>query len=272
MTSSFGQLPPHQYVGLAPWVWVEFESADPPHPFPFLGGVDPAVVLSLHDVHQRLSGAIDIAISYVFAGRTSPTDPALRRRLENAYIEVVHSRPQTPHHIQCWREPDGTFHRDYPLDSSQSAVLRYSGLCVCNAVTQQAVPFAFDSHTAPAIGNVVGWLDGMQQASEIRAGVDRLGMAFGAGLAKHVSEFLDLLMIHHCLSATPRASVRSHWLTHHPGSGSHPSRPCGPDVSAPGSLLVLRSMACSMVCRGPGPFPVDFSAPETGCYFLDPRP
>ena len=93
MTTSFDRLFPEQYVGLFPWVWVEFESSEPPGPFPFLGGVDPQVVASLYEVHGHLSGAIDIAISDVFAGRTSVNDPALGERLENAYMEVVHSRP-----------------------------------------------------------------------------------------------------------------------------------------------------------------------------------
>ena len=69
-----------EHLGLYPWVWVEFESHAPAGPFPFLGGVDPRVVAGLHEVHQRLSGAIDIAISDVFAGRASIKDPALRSR------------------------------------------------------------------------------------------------------------------------------------------------------------------------------------------------
>ncbi len=212
MVMSFGKLLPEQYVGFYPWVWVEFESSEPPSPFPFLGGVDPAVVVSLHDVHQRLSGAIDIAISDVFAGRASCKDPSLRQRLENAYAEVVHSRPHVREHIHCGRDADGAFHWEFPLDATKSATIQYSGLRVCNAMTQQAVPFAFDPQTAPAIGRILGCLDGTQRVLEIGAEIDRMGMAFGAGFAKHVEELLELLMSHECLSITAQTSIQGHWL------------------------------------------------------------
>ncbi len=212
MVSSFGRLLPEQYVGFCPWVWVEFESAEPPSPFPFLGGVDPAVVVSLHDVHQRLSGAIDIAISDVFAGRASSNDPALRQRLENAYAEVVRSRPHVGEHIHCGRDADGKFHWDFSLDPAKSATVHYSGLRICNAVTQQAVPFAFEPPTAPAIGRLLGELHGAQRVGEIRAEIDRMGMAYGFGFAKHLTELLELLATHECLTVTTHSSVQSRWL------------------------------------------------------------
>ena len=68
MMQQWNHVSPDQYLGFPPWVWGEFESSEAPGPFPFLGGVDPSVVACLHEVHQRLSGAIDIAISDVFAG------------------------------------------------------------------------------------------------------------------------------------------------------------------------------------------------------------
>ena len=99
----------NQFVGLQPWVWVQLESAEPPGPFPFMGGVDPAVVASLHEVHGILMSTVETAISDVFAHRTPVDDPAAGRRLEDAYAEVVQSRPRLRQHIRCGRNPDGTF-------------------------------------------------------------------------------------------------------------------------------------------------------------------
>ena len=52
------QLGVNQYVGLQPWVWVQLESAEPPGPFPFMGGVAPEVVGSLHEVHGILMSSL----------------------------------------------------------------------------------------------------------------------------------------------------------------------------------------------------------------------
>ena len=98
---------PTQHVGLNPWVWVQLESTEPPGPFPFLGGVEPEVVSSLHQVHE-------IMMSGIMAKRTSVDDPQLSRRLEDAYAEVVQSRPSLQRHIQCGRKSDGTFHWTIP--------------------------------------------------------------------------------------------------------------------------------------------------------------
>jgi hypothetical protein len=65
-------VPEHHYVGLYPWVWVEFVSTERPGPFPFLAGADPRVVAGLHEVYEHLAGALDITISDVFAGRDPP--------------------------------------------------------------------------------------------------------------------------------------------------------------------------------------------------------
>jgi hypothetical protein len=212
VTISFDRLLPHQYVGLHPWVWVEFESSEPPGPFPFLGGVDPQVVACLHEVHGHLSGALDIAISDVFAGRASVKDPALQCRLENAYAEVVHSRQHLQEHIRCGRDSDGNFHWDFPLDPTKSAILQYTQLRVCNTVTHQAVPFDLYQKMAPAIGRFIGCLDGTQSVGELRAEIERMGMAFGAGFAKYLHEFLEFLEIHDCLAVTTHSSVRNQWL------------------------------------------------------------
>jgi hypothetical protein len=203
---------PDQHVGLYPWVWVEFESAEPPGPFPFLGGVAPGVAAGLHQVHRHLSGAIDIAISDVFAGRASLHDPLLRRRLEDAYAEVVHARPHLRERIKCGRGPDGTFHWEFPLDPSQSAVVRYSGLRVCNPVMRQALPVGMDSQMAPAVGRFIGCLGGTQRVADIHEEVRRMGAVFGKPFATYLNELLDLLCKHDCLAVTDHSSVREHWL------------------------------------------------------------
>ena len=212
MAQFWGALNSEQYVGLWPWVWIQLESSESPGPFPFLGGVAPSVVASLHEVHQHLSGAIDMAISDVFAGRSSGNDPALRTRLENAYAEVVHSRPHWREHIRCRREPDGTFHWEFPLDAAQSATIEYSGLRVFNAATRQVIPFGFDRLMAPAIGRLIGCLDGTQRAAEIRAEIVRIGAASGPDRVKCLAGFLDLLSAHDCLAVSARSSIREHWL------------------------------------------------------------
>lgn len=64
-----------QYVGLAPWVWVQLESNQPPGPFPFVGGVAPEVVASLHEAHSLFLACVETAISDVFSRRASSTIP-----------------------------------------------------------------------------------------------------------------------------------------------------------------------------------------------------
>ena len=86
------RLPKHQYLSLAPWAWVQLESADHPGPFPFVAGVAPEVVASLHEAHALLSSAIDTAISDVFSKRAPLDDPDRQRRLEDAYAEVIRDR------------------------------------------------------------------------------------------------------------------------------------------------------------------------------------
>ena len=44
---------PKLCVGLNPWVWVQLESAEPPGPFPFLGGVAPDVVNAAQRIDEN---------------------------------------------------------------------------------------------------------------------------------------------------------------------------------------------------------------------------
>ena len=57
------KLPSTNYVGLAPWCWVQLESQESPGPFPFVAGVAPEVVASLHEAHGLMMSAIETAIS-----------------------------------------------------------------------------------------------------------------------------------------------------------------------------------------------------------------
>lgn len=199
----------NQYLGFQPWAWAQLESADPPGPFPFMGGVDPAVVDSLHEVHGILMSAVETAISDVFAHRTSVNDPALRGRLEDAYAEVVASRPRLKNHIQCGRNPDGSFLWAFPFDRHQSAVMQYAGVRIFNAVTRQAFPFAFDRPLAPEVGRLLGFLDGTRTIAEIRT------MTAGSGrdAERHLTRLLDQLVTHECLAVSDAASVGSRWQT-----------------------------------------------------------
>lgn len=212
MTPRWDTLRSDLYLGLYPWAWMEFETAEPPGPFPFLGGVAPAVVASLHEVHQRLSGAIDMVISEVFAGRASPHDPTLRTRLENAYAEVVQSRPHLREHIHCGRRPDGTFHWEYPLDPKQSLTVQYAGLRIFNAAARQLAPLRFEPEMAPAVGKLIGCLDGTRTVAEIQAEIQRIEVCFGQKSRQCLSGLLDLLSSLDCLSVTPRSSIRARWL------------------------------------------------------------
>lgn len=206
------RVPLDQCLGFPPWVWSEFESSEPPGPFPFLGGVDQRVVACLHEVHQRLSGAIDIAISDVFAGRTAVRDQQVSRRLENAYAEVVQSRPHLREVITCGRWPDGTFEWRFPLDPTQSASLQYTGLRVFNAETKQMLPFGVAPVLAPMVGRFLGCLDGTRTAGEIQAEIRRARESHGQALAQCLTSLMDGLSSHGYLVVTQRSLVRAHWL------------------------------------------------------------
>jgi L-ascorbate metabolism protein UlaG (beta-lactamase superfamily) len=196
------------YVSLVPWTWIELESADPPGPFPFIGGVAPEVAAGLHEAHSLMQSAIDTAISDVFAHRGPLDDPARRARLEDAYAEVVRSRPHLSAHIRCGRKPDGTFQWEYPHDPAKSATMRYGGLRVFNAVARQAVPFGFDRTPSPTIGKFIGLLDGTHTAGELRAAAEASGPAHAGTLTK----FLEILNGIQALAASPRSSLHAHWL------------------------------------------------------------
>jgi hypothetical protein len=198
------------YVGLAPWVWVQLESAEAPGPFPFVGGVVPEVVAALHEAHSLLQSGIDTAISDVFAHRGPLDDPARRARFEDAYAELVNSRPNLKAHIQCGRKPDGSFHWDFRKDASKSAVMTYVGLRVFNAVARQALPLDFERPVAPAIGKFLGFLDGTHRASELKT----VATSAGRDVSGLMTQLMDVLRKYDCLSIAGAATLREQWLAH----------------------------------------------------------
>jgi hypothetical protein len=202
-------LPKHHYLSMAPWCWVQLESGEPPGPFPFVAGVAPEVVASLHEAHTLLASAIDTAISDVFAKRAPLDDPDRRRRLEDAYAELVNSRPSLRRHIRCGRRPDGTFFWDFPTDPTKSARVMNGGLRIFHSVKRQAIPVGFDGRPlGPAVGKVLGMLDGTHQADELKVVVTTAPRE-AQGL---LTRLMEALHQYECLVVSPKASIRQHWM------------------------------------------------------------
>jgi len=201
--------PYEQYLSLVPWARLELESGGTPRPFPFIAGVAPEVVAGLHEVRGLLAGALGVVIDDVVTGRASLGDPVLRVRLEDAYAELVQSRPHLREHIRCRREPDGTFHWEFPKDPTQSAIVTYVGVRVVNALTKQEVRFKFERPITPAVGALLGCLDGTHTAAEVREMV----AAAGGDVERELMRLLEVLNAHQCLAASARSAVRARWLT-----------------------------------------------------------
>lgn len=197
------------YIGLVPWAWVQFESGEAPGPLPFLGGIAPEVLASLHEAHSVLLSGVETAISDVFSRRASLDDPSRRTLLEDAYAELVHSRPQLNKHITCRRQTDGTFLWDYPKDPTKSATMTNMGLRIFHSVKRQAIPLPFDRPIGPAVGKFLGYLDGTYRVSELRT----VATALGRDVSRFMTDLLDVLKKYDCLSMTSQATVRAHWLS-----------------------------------------------------------
>ena len=201
--------PRDHYVSLAPWCWVQLESAEPPGPFPFIGGIAPEVVAGLHEAHGLLASSIDTAISDVFSKRAPVDDPDRQRRLEDAYAELVHARPYLSRHITCGRTPDGAFRWEFPTDPSQSSTVTNGGLRIFHAVKRQAIPLGFDQKPlGPAVGHLLGLLDGTHQIGEIKTALLAAPREAGSTLAR----LIDLLGQYDCLLSSPRTSIHQRWF------------------------------------------------------------
>ena len=195
------------YVGLVPWVWVQLESREPPGPFPFIGGVAPEVVASLHEAHSLLLSGVETAISDIFSRRASLDDPSLRGRLEDAYAELVNSRPHLSRHIKCGRGTDGTFQWEFPKDPTKSATIANDGLRVFDAVKRQTIPLGFDRPIVPQVGNFLGFLDGTHRVSELRT----VATTSGRDVSRLLTQLMELLKGHDCLAVSAGTSVRAAW-------------------------------------------------------------
>ncbi|MDO9118687.1 MAG: MBL fold metallo-hydrolase [Nitrospira sp.] len=209
MSSVWDRLPRQQYVSLAPWCWVQLESGEAPGPFPFVAGIAPEVVASLHEAHSLLSSSIDTAISDVFSKRASLEDPDRQRRLEDAYAELVNSRPYLKQHIRCGRKPDGTFQWEFPTDPTKSGTVTNGGLRIFHSVKRQAIPIGFDQRLlGPAVGKVLGMLDGTHQAEEIKTVV----MAAPREAQPLLLKLIESLHQYECLLSAAQPTVRQRWL------------------------------------------------------------
>ena len=209
MNHFWDHLPKHHYLSLAPWCWVQLESAEPPGPFPYIGGVAPEVVAGLQEAHSLLSSAIDTAISDVFSKRALLDDPDRQRRLEDAYAELVNGRPYLKPHIRCGRRPDGTFQWEFPVNPSASSTVTNGGLRIFHALNHQAIPISFNGQPlGPAVGKLLGLLDGTHTADELRVTI--------SGMPRHAQPILTHVMesLHQygCLVTAATTSLRQHWF------------------------------------------------------------
>jgi len=202
-------IPHNHYVSLVPWCWVQLESAEPPGPFPFMGGVALEIVASLQEAHGLLSSAIDTAISDVFSKRAPLDDRDRSQRLEDAYAELVNARPYLKQHIHCGRRPDGTYHWEYPIDPTKSATVTNGGLRIFHAVNRQALPMGFnDRRLGPSVGKLLGLLNGTHTADALRSAVAAMPRDAQGLLMK----LLETLQQYGCLATAPTTSVGRHWF------------------------------------------------------------
>ena len=208
MSQTWDNLPRGHYVALAPWCWVQLESAEPPGPFPFVGGVAPEVVDGLHEAHSLLSSAIDTTISDVFSKRAPLDEPDRRRRLEDAYAELVNARPYLQQHIHCGRRADGCFHWEFPNDPAKSATVTNGGLRIFHAINHQAIPIGFNGRPlGPLVGKLLGLLDGTHTADDLRSALSAMPRDSQMTLTKVMES------LHHygCLAASATTSIQRHW-------------------------------------------------------------
>src|SRR2546425_2473835 len=251
--------PCDQYLSLVPWARLELESEGTPGPFHLIAGVAPVVVASLHEAHQLLHYALLYTIYDMVSGRAALGDPVLRVRVEDAYAELIQSRPHLREHIRCGREPDGAFHWEFPLDPTQSAIVAFVGMRVVNGLTKQAVRFGFEPPIAPAVGTLLGCLDGTRTAAEVRAVV----AAASADVERELTRLLEVLNAHQCLAASARSAVRARWLT------ATRDR----DVVHLGHAGLLYRRQDQFLCFDPWLVPWFFNAPVPSlCGALLPRP
>ncbi len=202
-------LPKQHYLSLAPWCWVQLESGEAPGPFPFVAGVAPDVVRSLHEAHSLLASSIDTAISDVFSKRAPVEDPGRRTRLEDAYAELVDSRPYLRQHIKCGRTSDGSFRWEFATDPTKSSTVTNGGLRIFHSVKRQAIPIGFDQRQlGPMVGKVLGLLNGTHQTEEIKTVVTASPREAQGVLTR----LMESLHQYECLVSSSQARMRQRWF------------------------------------------------------------
>src|SRR5689334_8334833 len=209
MSTIWDRLAGQHFLSLVPWCWVQLESAEPPGPFPFVGGLAPEVLAALQEAHSLLASAIDTAISDVFSKRAPLDDPDRSRRLEDAYAEVVNARPYLSRHITCGRNPDGGFRWKLPFQPAGSSTVTNGGLRIFHSVKRQAIPVGFDQRPlGPIVGKLVGLLDGSRRTEEIKTVVLSAPRDAQAVLLR----LMEALHQYECLRSSPENSIRQRWF------------------------------------------------------------
>jgi hypothetical protein len=206
--TNWDRLPRRHYLSLTPWCWVQLESAAPPGPFPFIGGVAPEVVAGLHEAHGLLCSAIDTAISDVFSKRAPLDDPDRQRRLEDAYAELVNARPYLQQHIHCGRRSDGSFHWEFPTDPAKSTTVTNDGLRIFHAINHQAIPIGFNGRPlGPSVGKLLGLLGGTHTTDDLRSAVSAMPRDSQVVL----TDIMESLHHYGCLAVSATTSIRRNW-------------------------------------------------------------
>jgi len=206
--SIWDQFGDEQYLSLVPWARFQLVSAGASGPFSFIGGVAPEVVDSLQKAYGLLINSVEAAMTDAFAGKASLEDPMLRARVEDAYAELVMSRQDLRAHIRCGRERDGTFRWEFPVDPAQRPQVNFSALQLVNGLTKQTTSLDVDSAMTPAVGKLLGVLQGTHRVSEVR----QVTAAVGPQLEMKLIRLLETLNEQQCVTASAHASVRAYWL------------------------------------------------------------
>jgi len=209
MGTTWNNLSSEHFLSLAPWCWVQLESAESPGPFPFVGGLAPEVVAALQEAHSLLASSIDTALSDVFSKRAPVDDPDRQKRLEDAYAEVVNARPHLSRHIRCGRKSDGAFQWDVPFEPAKSSSVTNGGLRIFHSVKRQAIPIGFDQRAlGPIVGKLIGMLDGSHRTEEIKTVV----VSAPREAQPVLSRLMEALQQYECLCSAPVSSMRQRWF------------------------------------------------------------
>lgn len=161
----------------------------------------------MHEAHQHLLSAVETVISDVFAQRAPVDDPRRRRMVEDAYAELVQSRPQLRQHIRCGRDAQGQFHWEFARDAARSATVTSAGARLFNAVKRQAIPFQLERGASHAVAKLLGMLDGTLHVGAIRTVV-----AASREQERVLTQVLEAMQHYECLVASPTSTVRQRWF------------------------------------------------------------